>query len=460
MNENSSVFQNDYFGQTTLDPLGLVAIVFLGLAMLVVSRKYATWPMLIMACFVPPAQRVAVFALNFDLLRIIVLFGSIRIFLRAEWRGFHWNVLDYMVVAWCLYSLVTFSILFMSPEAIKYKLGFSYDVLGMYYLFRILIRDWCDIDEICRALIILSLPVLAAFLLEHSTGRNVFAALGGVPAITDIREGRLRCQGAFAHPILAGCFWASAMPLLVAQWWRQRIPRWLTMTGVVASGGIVLLCASSTPVSTMIIGIPAMVMFLWKRHLKVVLWGIVTMVLMLQLVMQHPIWWLVTYVNIVGGSTAWFRYILMQSAFDHMHEWWLIGSNLGTAHWGEGLVDVTNYYIVQGLHGGLLLLTLFFGMFVVGFVVIMRVVRRADSFRGRAIMGWAIGVALLMHAANFIGVSYFGQIQVIWYMQLAMIGSLGVLHSSSLGKRGATKSTLAYHPQQGTPLCHAVMSSA
>jgi hypothetical protein len=348
----------------------------------------------------------------------------------------------------------------MSPEAIKYKLGCSYDVLGMYVLFRILIRDWCDIDQVCRALVILSLPVLAAFLLEHSTGRNVFAALGGVPAITDIREGRLRCQGAFAHPILAGCFWTSVMPLLAAQWWRQRIPRWLTMTGVAASGGIVLLCASSTPVSTMIIGIPAMLMFLWRRHLKIVLWGVVAMTFMLQMVMQHPIWWLVTYVNIVGGSTAWFRYILMQAAFDHMHEWWLIGSNLGTAHWGDGLVDVTNYYIVQGLHGGLLLLALFFCMIVAGFLITSRVVRHNESYRSRAIMAWAIGVALLMHAANFVGVAYFGQIQVIWYMQLAMIGSLGVLHSTSLEKPGAAQSTRARHTQQIIPPCDAVLPSA
>ena len=42
------------------------------------------------------------------------------------------------------------------------------------------------------------------------------AAMGGVPEITVVREGRLRCQGAFAHPILAGCFWAEQLPLIAA----------------------------------------------------------------------------------------------------------------------------------------------------------------------------------------------------------------------------------------------------
>jgi len=37
---------------------------------------------------------------------------------------------------------------------------------------------------------------------------------------------------------------------------------------------------------------------------------------------------------------------------------------------------------------------------------------------------WLLGVALFAHCTAFIGTSYFGQINTIWYLLLAMIGSL------------------------------------
>ena len=80
--DNESAFQlghEDFHGQTVLNPIGLVAIIVLGTAMLLLPRRYAVWPMIIMSCFVAPAQRIAVFTLNFDLLRIMVIFGTARL---------------------------------------------------------------------------------------------------------------------------------------------------------------------------------------------------------------------------------------------------------------------------------------------------------------------------------------------------------------------------------------------
>ena len=38
---------------------------------------------------------------------------------------------------------------------------------------------------------------------------------------------------------------------------------------------------------------------------------------------------------------------------------------------------------------------------------------------------WSMGAALFAHVMNFLSVSYFDQINVFWYLLLAMISSLG-----------------------------------
>lgn len=48
--------------------------------------------------------------------------------------------------------------------------------------------------------------VAVFFPIASRTCQNMFASFGGVPPLTDVRDGRLRCRGAFAPAILAGCF--------------------------------------------------------------------------------------------------------------------------------------------------------------------------------------------------------------------------------------------------------------
>ncbi len=105
----------------------------------------------------------------------------------------------------------------------------------------------------------------------------------------------------------------------------------------------------------------------------------------------------------------------------------MMGIGLGSAHWGYLTVDMTNLYIVQGLHGGVGLMALFILIITVGFRDVGRMVRFFETDRAKKFTGWALGVCLFIHVMNFIGVSYFGQINMIWYMLLASIASLGSL---------------------------------
>jgi hypothetical protein len=416
-------FTKEWHNQTTLHPLGLLLALVLGAAMFFVPRKYSLWPVLIMACFVAPAQRIVILTLDWNLLRLLVLFGWLRVIARSEWTGLAWNRLDTLVVAFCVFRTIAAMILYGQFSVLVTHLGLSFDMMGMYFLFRLLVRDLDDFQTLARGLAYLSVPVALAFLIEHSTGRNLFSIFGGVPEHTAEREGRLRCQGAFAHPILAGTFWASVLPLIGAIFWTGG-RRVLAVVGVGCSLFIIFACSSATP----LIGVAAAIMgwtfFAMRRWMRLVRWSVLLGLIGLHAVMNAPVWHLITRVDIIGGSTGYHRYSLINGAINHANEWWLIGSARGTAHWGHHLFDVTNQYIVAGLQGGIGLLVLLILILATAFLGVGRMVAAAGEDRRRLVLAWGLGVSLFVHATCFMAVTYFGQIIVLWHLVLALIGSL------------------------------------
>jgi len=226
--------------RSTLHPVGLLAVIFLGSAMILAPRRYALIPMIIMACFISPAQRLVVLTLDFHFLRLMIVAGLIRLLVRREIVPLRWRTLDTAIILWSLVGTTAYSFLMGSPAAAVTMLGFSFDAVGMYFLFRFLIRDWDDIALATKYFVCISVPVAMAFFWEKSTGRNVFSIFGGVPEFTDIREGKLRVQGAFAHPIIAGVFWAAMIPFAIALFWQRMKTRWLMLVACVSFATIII----------------------------------------------------------------------------------------------------------------------------------------------------------------------------------------------------------------------------
>ena len=126
--------------------------------------------MFLMACFISPAQRMVIAGLDFNLIRIMVLFGWIRIILKNEITHIKFNKLDAVIIIWSVVQILIYTIQNRSASALIYKLGVSFDMLGMYFLFRSVIREREDIVQITRYFIYISFPVLVFFIIERLTG--------------------------------------------------------------------------------------------------------------------------------------------------------------------------------------------------------------------------------------------------------------------------------------------------
>ena len=383
--------------------------------------------MLLLACFVPSAQRILIAGLNFDVLRLMIVAGTVRVVIWSEYRQFTWVGLDYAMVAWAIVGTTVYTMQQGDVAGLVFKLGASYDALGTYFLFRCVLKEWRDLDRITLMLGIIALPVLVLFLVEYVTARNPFAMLGGVPLVTAVRDGKLRCQGPYAHPILSGCFWAIPIPLIASQWWTHiRARQVVAIVGTVCALGIIVLCSSSTPILSIAGAAIGAMAFALRRHMAHVRMCVLGLLIFLHIVMKGPVWSLLAKVDVLGGSTGWHRYHLIDECIKHFEEWAALGTR-DTGHWGYGLTDVTNQYILEGVRGGLITMVLFVVLLWIAFKYVGDIWKAVEVNAACMALSWGVGVAVFVHALNFIGVSYFGQIIFLWYLTLAAAGSLEAL---------------------------------
>jgi hypothetical protein len=351
------------YGQTVIHPVALGFTLIAGVLMLLLPRRYVMVPFVVAAIFIPIQQRLVIASIDFFMLRILILFGWARLIARYEYRGLRLNTLDKAMILWAAAATISYAFLWETSAALIYKLGLAFDALGSYFIIRCLVRDFQDIQYVIKALAAICVLLAAAMLVERTTGRNAFAVFGGVSEITIVREGRLRCQGAFVHPILAGTFGATLMPLFLSLCWQREGGKALAASGFIAGALITFTSASSGPVIAALAGLVGLSLWLFRRHIRLIRWGFLYTVIALHLYMTAPVWALLARANAVGGSTGYHRYLLFDQFIKHFHEWWLWGVK-STAHWGYYLFDITNQYVLVAVEGGLLTLVLFIAVIV------------------------------------------------------------------------------------------------
>ncbi|WP_169546202.1 hypothetical protein [Sneathiella aquimaris] len=413
----------DWANQTTAHPVGLGLMAVCAGATLVVRREYAIFPLLIMIMAIPSAQRIVVATIDFSFIRILVMAALFRAFMRKEQLGLTRQTPDIAIIFWMVWGIFSYGLLFGTVSAFITRTGFMLDAVGSYYLGRIYVRNVLDLKRVMVFLGIASIPMFMFFSIERATGQNLFSIFGGVPKYTLIRDGRLRCQGPFSHPIMAGVFWAVLLPWLGSFWITKQIPKILLITFAVCFLGIVLNSASSTPVMSVVFVVIGMGFYLFRGYLTQIRWLAFFTLIALHMVMQKPVWHLISRIDITGGSTGWHRYYLIDRSIAHFHEWWLFGVQ-STAHWGRGLQDVTNQFILEGVRSGAFGLILFCVFVYTLFKLYGRSIKAARQKSDRWIM-WGAGVILFVHCMNFLAVSYFGQMQNAFYLLLGASVSIG-----------------------------------
>lgn len=417
--EDKAHFTLEGSGTTVAHPLAL-ALLFVCIGLVIfLPRKYAVLPFVVLLCFVSARQCISVFGVNLFFVRILALCGLARSLMRGEFARVNFKAIDLCVLGYAVAYFLAGALNFgFAASVLKMRIGGVVEIFGFYMLLRAMIRSKEDVDALAHGLSLLVIPVMFFFLIELSTGYNVFSIFGGVAEYAMVREGKVRCQGAFGHPILAGTFWSALLPILVYNAINRGWKRPLSLFSCLACCVIVVTTASSTSLMGLVAAFGGLMSYPFRRYTRVALYSTLVALVILHFSMDAPVWHLIARLDVTGGNSAYHRFVLIDGFITHFNEWWLLGTRIGTEHWGHFSFDISNQYVSVGVQGGLISLLFFLASILLAFRAAGKVVKEYS------VLGWAIGTSLAVYCVCFLGISIWGQLLFSWALTVAIAASL------------------------------------
>lgn len=412
---------------TNLNAWGLIGLsIIIGL-IFTVHRRYLPLPLIVAGMWLTLGQALVVFDLNLQALRIAVLSMMIRMLVRGEFSRIRLEAIDRLFLSWQGLRIVSFTLLMLSVGALLNRIAYALDAVSLYFCFRYAIRDLSDVARAAKIVAWAMVPVATLMFVERMTGYNYFSILGGIPAWSAMRDGIIRCQGPFTHPILAGTVGALWLPVFWGLWvfGGNRVS---ALAGSVAGVVMVAMSGSSGPILTTLFGVFSLCLWQIRHRMRLVRIGIVVSLFVVQLFMNSPIWYLLARINILSASTGWHRSFLIDMSVKHFWQWFLVGvKDADIGAWGVWAADITNHYLFEGLRGGLATMCVFMLIIVRLYSTIGRSVSSEWVLpRGHRLFVWSLGALLVAHTATFFSVAYYdSQVLLHWHLTVAMIGGAG-----------------------------------
>lgn len=416
-------------GETYVHQVVVVAMVLVAACIFVVPRRYVIVALLTAIFLIPIDQVLVIGPFHFQMMRILILIGWIRLFTTKFSSGMELfsgglTAIDKAFILYVLWGALNFVLLWQEWGAVINQLGVVYTSLGIFILVRFFIRDKEDVERTIHTFAFLTIPIAIVMIVEQATGHNLYAYLGGSQEQARMmlmeREGKLRAMGSFTHPILAGVFGAILVPLFLGLWWRGGDNRRRLIVGIFAATVIVMASASSTPVMAYALAVVALCFWPMRMQLRPIRWGIALCLIFLHMIMNAPVWALIGRLGVIGGSDSWHRVLIITQFVDHFWDWWLLGTR-DNYNWGYGMWDVTNQYVATAFSGGLFPFICFVAVIVYGFKSLGRARNAVGINKREELFIWALGAALVAIAAAFFGVVLFDQVQVAWCALLGII---------------------------------------
>lgn len=411
---------------------GLGALFLLVILVFALPRQQAAIPFLLCICYMTLGLQLNLGGLHLPAFRIMAIASFVRVAARRELSEIRLTKIDIAFMSWALVGLVAYTVLYGTSQAFIYKSALFMEAMGSYFFFRSIVKDLNDVTRIFKFIGIIIIPLSVFMLYESRTMNNLFAGFSKVADELLIRNGKLRCEGPFRHPILAGMFGATVMPFIFCNWWREKRGTLSFTVSFIAAAIITYTATTSGAIMTVCYEVIAFLCWFCRDKMSIIRRSIVVGIIALTFIMKAPIWYLIARIGDTTGGGGYHRAYLLDIAFKEIGRWWLIGTTY-TADWfpyhlevDPNKCDMTNYYLAQGINGGLITMILFIAVIVYCYKSIGSSLKALDlaSFGDKFIV-WTLGVTLFGHVMGFISVSYFDQINGMWYMLLAMISSVG-----------------------------------
>jgi hypothetical protein len=369
---------------------------------------------------IPKTQGIVIFGLDFHVFRLIILAGWIKIAFKKELKLGEMVKTDKAIIYWVIISFLVYVIQQNNFQAVINRLGLAYNAIGVYFLYRILIKRNDDVTILLDTLIVLMAVIAVSMINEQMTGRNIFNIFG-LHEYSNVRMGKVRAQGPFKHSISAGMFGATLIPLCFSMWRHKWGNAFLGIIGTLSACLLVITSTSMTPLIACISGFVALLFWPLRHRMRIIKFLVISVAVTLQILLASPLWGVIKKLDFIKGANALHRFELLDNLINRIDEWFFLGSKkAGT--WGIGTQDAANQYYAEAITGGFIKLALFIIIILFSFSIIGKKIKNTIDVPSQKRM-WALGSALFANVVGFLGISYWDQMLIVWYLLLALITS-------------------------------------
>lgn len=410
--------------ESIVHPLVMGAVGVIAVLTFTLKRQYVIVPLMLGLLLIPYGQNWYIGGFHLFVARALIVIGWARVLLSRSGPSEKFlpgglNILDKVFLLWACYRALATILLFGQVAAATNQVGFLWDAVGGYFLFRCLVEDEETIVRVVKVFAVVAVIAAVGMIYEQLKGQNLFAFLGALRPTPETREGRVRSQAFFGHALLAGTYGATTFCLFV--WlWKQGKDRVLALAGMIAGMVMAYTAATSTPVMSLLGGVFALCLWPIRHHMRVLRWGMGIAVVGLHLVMRAPAWFLIGRIDLSGGSTGNHRAMLIDNFVRHIGDWWLVGTH-DYVNWGYDMWDQANQYILEGENGGLIAFVCFIALFCICYSWVGKARKAVEGNTDKEWKYWILGGVLFSQTLAFIGVDYFDQTKTVWYMLLVII---------------------------------------
>lgn len=398
-----------------MHPAVLIALLLGVMLIFALPRRFVLVPFLTLAILAPYGQVLVLGGQHLPALRVLTMAGIVRILCSKRAK---WDHIDRLFLAWALVRALAFCLLFATIGALVNQTAFLLDFIGGFFFIRYCIRNHEDVEAMIRIFAGIAVVLAVCMMVEHFHSYNVFGFFGG-STVPSVRERSIRAGGPFAHPLLAGTFGATLLPLFAWLWISGR-NRSMATIGAAASAIITITSASSTPLLAFAAGIVGIGLWPVRDYLRLLRRAMIAALAALHIVMKAPVWFLIARVDLVGGSSGFHRAMLIDQFIRHFPDWALIGTN-NNGSWGWDMWDTCNQFVTEGYTGGIVTLVCFVWILVKAFKRLGNTRRAVHDNSTQEWFIWLLGVALLSHVVAFLGIVYFDQTRIEWFAVLSSI---------------------------------------
>jgi hypothetical protein len=450
--------QNLHFGggseESVIHPLIAVYLLIAIVLILVLPRRKAIVPFLIPFFTIPGGQVIVLGGFHFTALRILILVGLARWVFSPKTlsdgkkpRGF--NGVDWAVISWSIVAAISFCLEYKETQAVVKEAGVLLDTLGGFLVVRFLIPDGDALERTVKTLAAICLILGVCMVNEFVTHKNVFGYFGGIEIQAAVRNGHVRA-GATLGYLYAGAFAGVLIPLFL--WlWKEKKSRLAAVAGLVGATTMVITTTSSTSYLAFMGGLLGLAFWPLRNRMRLVRWGLVTILVGLHMVMKAPVWALVQRVDLTGSSSGSQRYELIDMTIRRFSDWWLFGTKLYTA-WGWGSWDLCNQFVAVALTGGLLSLVLYIMIFSRSFAAVGTARKLVSGDRNQEWFLWSLGACLFATVVAHFGINYMAQL-IMGFFSLVVCTSVATFEATQTAVQHSEELALEpVVPSRGMPL--------